>query len=401
MNSNRTTIVLGAGSAIEIGGPRTDEITEAVKNVEQCFSNTRRFFIREISKVLEDYYSDQKPNFEDIFHALEQIRTYTTAWRKGTAKEFRPAFGAFVAPIVPEIFSDNIMINLAIDDLINCVAEIIFKYDEVYLSNPENKWHRVFWTSISAKSALDIITLNYDTCIEKIIPSYNDGFEKTEHEFKKFNPKRLIAPTTETKILHMHGCIHYGYAKIPNFNQYTLTSNHEELYCYCDYKKSKSTWGGRSTNVSQSGESAIMGPLITGLYKADKLQTLPYSFYNSELANIVTRNSSLLIIGYSFSDKHISRCIETVARLHGNKRRIVFILQIKEEIWHPDDVIYDYMNREMFSNICMAFQEDTVLRNLHYKNPVISKDGCARVYFKGFKETAEEHQIDIIQFLNS
>lgn len=155
----------------------------------------------------------------------------------------------------------------------------------------ENAWYAQFFQDLNRQSILDIATLNYDTTIERILPDLNNGFEDCGFNFKRFNPI-LIAEHSNTagRLLHMHGCLNFGYSQTPNINKFVMEDDHEDLYLYQDYITAKRTWFGRSGNTSQSGERATIGPLITGLSKTDKLQAFPYIYYNIALAEAIRKN---------------------------------------------------------------------------------------------------------------
>jgi hypothetical protein len=124
------TVLMGAGSVIEIGGPTTNFITDKIKLKAQIFLNGEQFFIKKVASELEKYYAPDTVNFEDIFHALEQIDTYKSVWGSRAAKEFAPAFGAFSQAKDSVFFQNDIFIQEAKDDLIKVVAEMIYAYDK-------------------------------------------------------------------------------------------------------------------------------------------------------------------------------------------------------------------------------------------------------------------------------
>jgi hypothetical protein len=162
------------------------------------------------------------------------------------------------------------------------------------------------------------------------------------------------------------------------------------------------SWGGRSTNTNQAGEKAEIGAIITGLHKTDKIQAMPYSFYNAEFVNSLIRNNALLIIGYSFGDIHFNRLLEKIAKIHGEKRKVVFIDYVDKKKWWGNPVDNDLISHEMFVNIAMAFQEHDPFRNYtRFKNPIESKDGRAKLYLSGFKDTVLNYGDEIIDFLTS
>ena len=84
----RPTIILGAGSVIEIGAPSTDKITEEITKPNKyenfigfSFYATKQYFTA-TSKVYELLKSKYpaKPNFEQVFHVLELLGSYGRVW---------------------------------------------------------------------------------------------------------------------------------------------------------------------------------------------------------------------------------------------------------------------------------------------------------------------------------
>jgi len=398
----RATVFLGAGAAIEIGGPITSEITNAARKKVQTFLNRKKKFIDQVAKVLDKHYAEPV-SFEEIFHTLELISSYRIGW-KGATKKCTPYMTAFTKPRLLRFFKDDIMLLIAKKDLIRTVAELIYKYDSRYLHNNANNWHLSFWEEINNSFKLDIATLNYDTCIEQSILDLEDGFEKTIYQFERFNPKQLIN-SKKSKIFHLHGCINYGYSRGEKSNEYTLEDDFHDIYKYQNYKEASQTWFGRSTNISQSSEEANVGPIVTGLQKTDKIINFPYSLYYSELQSAIIANNALLIIGYSFGDLHFNRLLERIVRIHGKQRRVVVITKYTKQFWHRDWTVMGWSEkRDMMVFASKAFQDYYPFKSNSFSKPpevLNSKDNCARIYLGGFKETVNKYSKEIINFLKS
>ncbi|MFB5283898.1 SIR2 family protein [Peribacillus sp. Hz7] len=132
-----------------------------------------------------------------------------------------------------------------------------------------------------------------------------------------------------------------------------------------------------------------------------KEYTYPISVYNNIFTNSIFSNSSLLICGYSFSDTHINKVIERMSAIHGKNRKIVIITYLSDywrKNWTPETQIMG-LSHEMFTFVAKSFNEYRPFEKLRYSNPMVSNDGCVRVYFEGFKNTIEKHGEDIINFL--
>lgn len=164
-------------------------------------------------------------------------------------------------------------------------------------------------------------------------------------------------------------------------------------------------WFGRSNHTTQSAEEAIIGPIITGLKKTDKVINYPYSTYYAALQNSIVENNALLIVGYSFGDLHLNRLLERIVRIHGKKRRIVVITKFTGKVWHRDWTAMNWPeNRDMVVFLSKAFLDYSPLDNGSFSmpdSPLISKDGCAQLYLNGFKDAAVNHGEKIVNFLSS
>lgn len=167
---------------------------------------------------------------------------------------------------------------------------------------------------------------------------------------------------------------------------------------------------GRSGSdpASQSGETYHASPIITGLRKTDKLNSIPFDFYHGNMYKSVIENNKLVIIGYSFGDLYCNQLIERMHYLHKEYRRIVLIdfWKIPEE--HRKCHGGYFFSHNLGSFICRAMEVgefNTAVAELYDnedKNTgaLYSKNGCLMVLPNGFRNAATAYN-DIIKFLNS
>lgn len=397
---SRITVLVGAGACIDINGPSTEFITNQVKNIKLDTMNQSNEFISNICSMLDKYYKADCWNFEDFFHTLEILSSQLAGWRPNTIKKYKPAIGGFVQAINNEVFNSLALIESK-QKVIEKVAQLINEYDSSF--NPEGKdqWFSDFWKNLNKKAFLDITTLNYDTCIEQCLTDYQDGYEKIESNCHKFNP-RLLVKKNKSRIMHLHGCINYGYFwNEGDPNKYVFIDDFQDLYKYDRYSDSRVTWFGRSGNSAQSGDNSDIGPIITGLRKTDKIIAYPYSEYYSVFQNSLINNSKLLIIGYSFGDKHFNKIINRISGLHGSNRKIVIITYCNPNDWCHDPTCMDNFNQESIEFLAKSFMEFNPFNGYYdFKEKIISKDKNVRIYFSGFKKTVLKYDNEIIDFLN-
>src|SRR4051812_25371804 len=103
------TAFIGAGAVLDIGGPTTSAFTDAVRRRQQWNGAPGPHVtvpaIEQIAAALDTYYGT-RANFEDVYHAVESLISLRAGLRPRTAKEFKPAVGAFVTPTAAADYSD-------------------------------------------------------------------------------------------------------------------------------------------------------------------------------------------------------------------------------------------------------------------------------------------------------
>jgi hypothetical protein len=321
-----------------------------------------------------------------------------------TAKEFKPALGAFVMPNAAALYS-AIVCTGALNHIIDDVAKQIMRYVRSFRPLGTHRWFRDFWQNATGRCPWDIATLNYDDCIERSLAraAWDDGFAALDPGILRFDPARIVNANA-TRVLHLHGSVFYGYPRFTNPNRFLFEDQHEDLYRFTSHTEAKRTWFWRSRNRAQSGESAIAGPIITGQRKPDKLLGIPYSTYQAVLHAALLNSPRLLVAGYSFGDLHFNRLLSRLTRIHGGNRRVVIIDYappgIRGPRWHPDFSIRDWPSIEMFQALIRLSGESKPLE-CPYAHPWVSRDGRCRFYLEGFEDAVRAHGTDIIDFLTT
>lgn len=404
------TAFIGAGAVLGIGGPTTGTLTTAVKGRRQFTnlnpgSNATVPAIQEIANALDAYYPTSAPaNFEDIFHAVESLISLQTGLATGTARGFKPALGAFVAPTAVANHS-NIVLSQASEHIIDEVANHIVRYVGGFQPGGPHRLFADFWRNATGADHWDIGTLNYDNCVEQSLAagSFEDGFVNLDPGISRFDPERIVNSTL-TRILHLHGSVFYGYPRFTDPNRFLFEDQFEDLYRYDSFATARRTWPGRSQHHAQSGDRTMAGPIITGQRKPDKLLAYPYSTYQTVLHDAVLNNPRLLIAGYGFGDLHFNRVLSRLTRVHGDNRRVVIIdfvpTNMRPPNWIPDYSARGWPNSGTFQTLVQLSRERTPLDG-RYRNPWVSSDDRCRVYLEGFHDTIRDHGADIINFLTT
>ena len=142
----------------------------------------------------------------------------------------------------------------------------------------------------------------------------------------------------------------------------------------------------------------MIGPLITGLQKTDKLLVEPYFSYFNRFLHLVATTPRLLVIGYGFGDSHINAILSRFTRWHGSARRVVAIDFFQEwsisSAWGPE--------RQEFREIITRWAGELSAMNVHECpdpwRPSGAGAGYLQVYCRGFQDAVERHGNNIIQF---
>lgn len=399
---------MGAGAVLNIGGPTTTVLTNAIKLRQQLNgvpnSNVTVPAIQQIADALDQYFAPESANFEDVFHAVESLISLRTGLTARTAKAFKPAIGAFATPTAAANHS-AIVLNQASDHIIDEVANHIVAYVNGFAPHATHQWFSRFWQEATGRCPWDIATLNYDNCIEQSLGAgaWEDGFALLDPRIFRFDPARIVNSTI-TRMLHLHGSVFYGYPRFANPNRFLFEDQHEDLYRFDSHVDARRDWFGRSRNQAQSGERATAGPIITGQRKPDKLLGLPYSTYQAVLQDALLKNSRLLVAGYSFGDLHFNHLLRRLTRYHGDNRRVVLIEFVPTNIrgagWHPDPAVRDWPNDNTLRAVGILGREDRPLEG-RYRHPWVSTDRRCRVYLEGLEDAVQNHGTEIINFLTT
>jgi hypothetical protein len=384
----RITCLLGAGAAVEIGGPTTDALTKLIDE------NWEKAGLGNIANTLQG-------NFEEKFHALEMLYSYKMS-RRNTLNGYIAVKKEFI----------NWEYIKACNLLLETIGERIYEYSKVESMRSLELWFYDFWRDFAGMTALDVITLNYDTCVEQCLRQYEDGFSEeiavmgiSSNCAYRFNPKTLDE-TGSTRVMHLHGCINYANGLTRDVNQYCYDDDFHDLYKYKTYEAARENWWGHSTPYAQDGVDIHVGPIITGLRKADKILVNPYMSYDYEFHKALINNSSLLLIGYSCGDRHINAKLLRMKQLHGNRRRVVIISFLPNSVrekWHPDPYIrkwptegeYEVLSHLMGCEVAALLEQVSCPKS----DCIVSEDGCVRWCLCGFKKTVSEYKKEIFTFL--
>lgn len=404
----RITCILGAGATIPVGGPTvaclTQDVCQKLQRTRDLISGDWHDvpFLREIGSRLNEFLAPSESNFEDILHALETLDSYRSGWQPTTAPIFRPRPAAFLSPRDLRWF-DQFALQSAKEDLVRAVAERVEASVKQFRPDSEHLWFKSFWTKAFECAEWDLATLNYDDLFERMAVDFEDGYDRSaQYTPVPFNPQRIWS-ASPLRILHLHGSILFGYPKQAQTDLWEPAFN--DLWKFRDPTVARKTWFNRSSNTSQANEEAIIGPIITGLRKPDKLTAQPYDEYQDVLCAAIRQSPRLLVIGYSCGDLYLNSILNRMPTLHKNGRRIVFVTRFgSPEHWHCDPQIVSngWLNKFMFEFLAKAMGTLHPLgHSLTYQEVLVPQDQCCRIYLNGTEPVLRDHGEEILEFLTS
>lgn len=217
---------------------------------------------------------------------------------------------------------------------------------------------------------LDIISVNYDTCIEqfcnvhKIV--YQDGFDVN------WNPKTFATEHTDIRLYKLHGSIMWyqsdrgGYIKLPVM---TKESKIELI-------------------TGETAESLMLYPMQKWDYAEPFLELMVRikQLLESEKCKF------LIVVGYSFRDEHIIKILWDVTRKN-RELHLIFIDPNAYQIYSEKLKYYDAQHRTPSSLdgrvVCLPYKFEKVLpylKNYHLKNlrdGLSNENGQQQVEIKG------------------
>jgi hypothetical protein len=403
----KISALFGAGATIDLGGPSTPKLTELIRDpgriVREVNGRSSKIdkrkmetveFIDDIGIQLDESYPYKEADFEEIFHVIETLRSYKGGWCNKAVKGRKPPAAAFLSPRDLKWFDDLLLLR-ASDELRRGIFERVKDYDaDIFHRLNDSKWFFDFWDSALNDLTWEVVTTNYDSCIQYAFDgNFTDGFYEEADGIKQFDFERLASELADDPnyIFNLHGCINFGHLPLDS----DINGRFGEIVRFDNLNKALDTWFGRSTYTDQSGEEAISGPIITGLKKTAKLLRHPYDIYQLKFQNSLVRNRRLLICGYSFSDHHFNRFLGNFIRKNEGSMRVIIISYLEGKDWYFDWI--NNIDHPLQSTMkFLADNSDLIDVNrdypTHMPECITFEEAGVRIYLKGFKGSVENNQ---------
>jgi hypothetical protein len=333
----RITVLVGAGASQVLELPGTDDVTR--KLVEKERTEIASGFKLEGSMPYPPIFAEvldilnrchTPPNFEHLLHALECLTSMfeTEASPKGRYKAIELLFTNGMSDRARSLIPVSYTPGLAATLLYLWLCEIFEKASAAAHSGSRWTSYADFWRTLAGKFTLDVATLNYDTCLEQAFPQFDQGFRPMSGTKAQRFDGLSFRSQRNPRLMHLHGSILFGgWDQNASISRPAYEDTWEDLYYYSEQADATvSRQGSKTDPISQAGRESIIGAIITGLQKPDKvLFAEPYMTYYRALAENLESCPRLLVIGYGFGDRHINALLERMPRWHGSARRIACI----------------------------------------------------------------------------
>ena len=297
-------IVAGAGSAIEFGMPSVSDVHELFLRTAQQYFPFRNDFKKNIYGYLYDeierYWiannrQDQrrKPNFEDVLYA---IYTLVGVYPSGINTS---ALGAFVGM---KSFPDTARQDLNDESLLRSLGQqlidgLLAEMRGRCIQDPPHFAElETFFSFLSQKFDLAVITTNYDDLIHRSLPHLETGFDVGQDSI--FDRKRILDRKSWGCLLHLHGSVHFDM----DVSNYAV----DDMYWQRDFKKCHPNAYGRAVNRTSEGNEYPSSCIIAGYGKPVQIQRQPFRTYYSELDRLTDKCDVVLFLGYGFGDRHLN-----------------------------------------------------------------------------------------------
>ena len=411
MKKNRLTILVGAGAAIDLSNDlgesvSTDSITNDVLNkIEENKSILKEYKCKTcqlLNKIYHDRkdcskYNDYKPNFEDLFHALDILNSLKVY--KNSYPEYISMINTFVdikQDYRQYLHDNDLTISFAISQVLNTILKSVEKYNKY-----PKQWFEIFFKELASQYYLDIFNLNYDTLFEQLYKeNYNDGFteetQKEDIECYAFNYSKYAKKRETNMINHLHGQIDFRYFMSE------ITNEFHEIYKLKNGNEKNRKLEDSSFKMTQGGEKLKYTSIITGKWKSERLLRSPFQEYRTYFNECMYNNNNLLIIGYGAGDIYINEVLNRFKDIHKTNRKVIMIDYISEEKW-KQNYKFDSQklySQDMFNLWCKLFEPNDVdhFTKQPYQNHI--ENGNYALYLTGLKNTIKNHRDKIINKFN-
>lgn len=280
---NKLVILCGAGFPLMWGAPMSSYLLSLVKNtIHKYFGGNTS-----ISNKLT-----ANDSFEIILSVIESMLYYGI---KSINNDYTTTFYECKEKVESDILWKVYC------RCINLIIKEVEKY-ECRILQDENTMKNIrdFWDILNTEfKSVNFYTTNYDEILPYIFKREHDIFDFKSHSISK------------NTFSNLHGSIHLSLEFISN--QYEIV--HNDIIKL--YDNALEIYGGNPN------ELIIFSPIIIGKNKSQRILDKHFNQNIVTFANDLNQCSTLLIIGYSFSDNHINMLLKQFIQIE--KCKVVII----------------------------------------------------------------------------
>ncbi|MBN1762162.1 MAG: SIR2 family protein [Methanomicrobia archaeon] len=354
IQSSRVIFFLGAGASVAAGVPDTYSFVEEFR--ESISDAAKKESINQIIETLEEWKGSEI-DIELLLETLTKLERKDEEPLTSFFKEDKFALSdlTLIEPLIKDL--KDFIKSKAI------VSEESIKYLEPILGFLEEP--------------LDIISVNYDTCIEQFCNVYRrvyqDGFEL------EWNPKTFAKEHTDIRLYKLHGSVMWyqsdkaGYVKVPIR---TMESEIELI-------------------TREKAINLMLYPMQKWDYAEPLLELLVEIKHRLESETC----KFLVIVGYSFRDEHIRRLLWDAARK--NKKLTCILIDPKAyQIYSNKLKYYDDASKipsSLYERVvCLPYKFEKVFPSVKNYYLLNLQNGLGRYDSLRQQETIEGKKIDWI-----
>jgi len=321
---------LGAGASVAAEVPHTYAfVDEFQKNIKE--PGKRKVLDAVISKL--EKWRGSKIDIELLLETLTKLQK----------KDEEPLLQFFKSEFLLKGYSEK-------EPLINDLKDFIKK--KTIVSEEKIIYLQPLLDFISELKSVDIVSLNYDTCIEQFCNAhkliYQDGFDV------HWNPKTFGSENTDIRLYKLHGSVMWYHTDRGNYIKLPVMTEESKIRLI----------------TGESADNLMLYPMQKWDYAEPLLELLVL------VKQILESNKckTVIVVGYSFRDEHITRMLWDSARR--NKDLHVVLVDPHAFDVYADKLKYYDKDAKIPSSldgrvICLPYHFEKILpflKNYYLKN---------------------------------
>ena len=328
-------VILGAGfsQALDIAG--TMELTDIARRLRLPAVNLGATpgaigvpLADLLWKALSAYYDN--PNFETMIHGIEALLAFQTGTPGAQIPDVvKPVSNAFMD--VTQRWT-RLAASTDLQDLASKILQrVAWRVAEGARDAPKSARYadaRAFVARLASDFDVTFVNLNYDDALDVLLPESVDGYPDGDGVL--FDWSLLRAADQRPRNLHVHGSVKFGIKTDSPNRSATIVK-------YRTAGAASHQWGYTIDVTAQSGERVLVGPIITGLRKADKTLWAPYGHYLHYFVEQLFCSSRIVAIGYGGADNHVNQWLLQWLLHHRASARFVAITKFDDIQLLPND----------------------------------------------------------------